>query len=450
MMIFIGIILITIFGYLLTLLLSERMHILERIGLSYLLGLGIFTFIVFCYSITGIKITFLSVNIFLIGLIFVELFLTKLFHRKLSLKLISHINNLKRLTTLEKILILLITIFIVTSFALTFYYPVNVWDALALYDFRAKIIAKEGYFLQIASNFSYFSQYPLFTSLSHTLVYVWGGNNPQFIYSLIYVSFLMCFYGSLREFSNRKIALVCTLLMASVPVFFEHSTFSYTNLPYSIYIFLGTVYLFRWIVEDKNIGYVILSGLLTGLSTWSRSTEPFWAVNILIILFYSFYKRKKFLFSWIWYFLPFFTIKEIWSRIYHLLERGIKSNSSFVAAEVGSWKDSIFNTVLDGKQILNVLFFIYQKIILTWFPVLIVFLFTVLLNLIKIRKRISSLFLVFILLYLGFLVYGTYVYSLSVPYWLTIPDSARRMAMFFIPLIIFYIGLSIDEFTGNI
>ena len=44
------------------------------------------------------------------------------------------------------------------------------------------------------------------------------------------------------------------------------------------------------------------------------------------------------------------------------------------------------------------------------------------------------------------LIVGTYLFSLNYPGWDHIPDSARRMAMFFSPLFIFYIG-STDIFA---
>ena len=56
-MIFLGIILTVILGFLVTALISQKMHVVERIGASYMLGLGFLTLGMFIYSALGIKIT---------------------------------------------------------------------------------------------------------------------------------------------------------------------------------------------------------------------------------------------------------------------------------------------------------------------------------------------------------------------------------------------------------
>ena len=57
-MIFIsGLLSVFIFGFLLSVIIIPKMHILERLGTSFLLGFGVFTLLMFCYSTLGIRIT---------------------------------------------------------------------------------------------------------------------------------------------------------------------------------------------------------------------------------------------------------------------------------------------------------------------------------------------------------------------------------------------------------
>jgi len=449
MFVIIPFILIFVFGYLLTLILINEFSFIGRIGLSYLLGLGLFTFIVFCYSSVGIKITIVSI---IWSLTILNILLCLLL-KKLKIKPNIHFMDIfkisKNVSIIELFIAGLILFIGFVSLIQTLYYPVTVWDALALYDFRAKIITEFGYFTQIANNYSYFSQYPLLISLAHTIVYLYGGKYPQFVYSLMYISFLFVFCGSLREFSSRKISLLSTLIIASVPIFFEHSTFAYTNLPYAVYISLGTIYIFMWIVKKKTISYLIVAGLLTALSTWSRSSEPFWVVNFLVVFAYSLITYKDFIINLLCYSLSFFPIKWSWAKVYNNIVGRNISNISLITSEVTNISNMLFRYQFDKFKLFEVFMFIYNNVIKTWYPILAVFIFFLLINLFKLFKNKISVFLIFILLYFCLLIYGTYIYSFGISYWDKIPGSARRMAMFFFPLFVFYIALSVSELAKD-
>ena len=179
MLLLLGFTLIFIFGYFLSIVLVERMHLLERLGISYLLGLGIMTLLMFCYSTLGIKITLNSTLIALVILVLVVFLLSKIFKREISLDLSKLLTPIIEASTFEKVMVVIIAGLGIASLVITTYFPVYIWDALAIYDFRGKIIAHEGFYTQIASNYFWFKGYPLFTSLSHTLVYLFGGINPK-------------------------------------------------------------------------------------------------------------------------------------------------------------------------------------------------------------------------------------------------------------------------------
>ena len=422
------------------------MYLLERLGVSFLLGFGIFTLLMFCYSSFGIKITTESTLIILmacVGLLFIIL---KLLKRKIFVNPLILIKIFSGLTFVEKLIVYAILALVMGSLVLSIYFPVYIWDALALYDFRAKIITQFGFYTQIANNFSYFTGYPLFTSLSHTLVYLFKGNNPQFLYSFMYISLIFVFYNTLRRFTDRKKTLILTLLLASTQVIFNHSTFAYTNLPYTIFLTTGTIYLFLWFVKKKPIGYLILAGILTGLSTWSRAAEPFWTINMLVLGVLVLYKFKKYLFPTLVYIISFMFVKGPWSLI-------INNNSSAsdivmssaITSDVNSYIAKLSETTFDLNRVGDILAFIYSNVIVLWFPLFFLFLFCIFVNFKNFFNKTSTLFLTVFLLYFALLLCGSYVFSYNFAEWINIPDSAGRMAMFFIPLMIFYIGLSFGE-----
>lgn len=450
MLLFFGILLVIFFGYLLCIVFVKEMRLLERLGLSFLLGFGVFTLLMFCYSTLGLRITTPSTLLVLaICIIFLFVFL-KLSKRRVSLNPVGLIKSFLSFSKLEKIIVLVFAALGAGSLIISTYFPVYIWDALALYDFRAKIIAEQGFYTQIVKNFWYFDGYPLFTSLSHTLVYIFKGSNPQFLYSLMYLSFIFIFYSNLREFADRKISLMATLILATTPTIFDHSTFAYTNLPYTIFLSTGSIYLFTWLVKKKPIGYLILAAVLTGLSTWTRNPEPFWMVNIFILVFLSMYKFKKYFTPTLIYIICFLTIRGPWKLVnfYQLIDSGAAKTSP-VISEVGAYATTLFETTFNQARISEVAIFIYKNVIVSWFPILFLFLFCIFINFKDFFKKANTLFLAIIILYFVLLLYGTYIFSFNNSSWSAIPDSARRMAMFFIPLMIFYTGLSLGETKTN-
>jgi hypothetical protein len=450
MLLIIGFSLVIIFGYLLSILFVERMCLFERMGLSFLLGFGVFTLFMFCYSTFGVKITLQSTLLALTFCILIAILIAKALKRKIlaDFNLSRPLKAIFNLSHLETILALLIGSLGFGSLLLTTYFPVYIWDALALYDFRGKIIAQVGYYTQIANNYFWFGGYPLFTSLSHTLIYIFGGSNPQFLYTFMYISFILIFYSALHEFVSRKITLIMSLILAATPVIFDHSTFAYTNLPYAIFLALGSIYLFVWFFKKKPVGYIILSAVLTGLSTWDRSAEPFWAINIIILGALLIFRFKKYLLPAIIYIISFLPIREPWNLInYYFLTDSTAAKPPLVLAEGGSYVTTLLSTRLEPDRIKEIGIFIYQNVIISWFPLFFLFLFCVLINFRGILRKTSTSFLVVISLYFILLLYATYMYSFGIAYWNTIPDSARRMAMFFMPLMIFYIGLSFGDLS---
>ena len=450
MLLFFGILLVIFFGYLLCMVLVKEMHLLERLGLSFLLGFGVFTLLMFCYSTLGLRITTQSTLLVLAICIFYLFVFLKLFKRRVSLNPVGFIKSFLSFSKLEKIIVLVLAALGTGSLIISTYFPVHVWDALALYDFRAKIIAEQGFYTQIVKNFWYFDGYPLYTSLSHTLVYIFRGTNPQFLYSLMYISFIFIFYSNLREFVDRKISLIISLLLATTPTIFDHSTFAYTNLPYTIFLATGSIYLFIWFTKKKPIGYLILAAVLTGLSTWTRNPEPFWILNIFILVFLSIYKFKKYFSPTLIYVICFLSIRGPWKLVnfYQLIDSGAVKTSP-VTSEVGAYATTLLETTFNQVRISEVAVFIYQNVIVSWFPVFFLFLFCIFINFKGFIKKANTLFLATIILYFVLLLYGTYIFSFNNSTWSAIPDSARRMAMFFIPLMIFYIGLSLGGLGKN-
>lgn len=432
MLVFLGILLTVLFGLLVSLVISVKIHPLERLGLSYVLGLGLLTFLMFLGYVVGLKFTLTNTTVILLVSIIFLLILTrnsiKSFFRELKA-----LKKFPSFSLSEKLIIFVLVGLFIYSFVLSLYWPVADWDALALYDFRAKIFVDTGAMVEGIRR-GYFFGYPLLSSLADAWIYFLGGNNPKFIYSLFFFTFILMFYGATRRIGARRTALLSTLLLATTSSIFSHSTMVYTNLPYTVYLVMGTVYLYFWLIK-KETGYLFLSALMIGLSTWTRSTEPFWLTTLVIVVLYSLVRKKPT--QLLLYLLIFFSIQQPW-KIYESQMAG-KAFSTTSQISVGL---STVLTGIDFDRIRQVLEYIYQNVISFWYPILLLFLAVIFLQIKNFFRQQNLIFLIMIIINFLFLLVGTYIFSFSPFQWKEIPGSAARMSMFFIPLFIFYVASS--------
>ena len=422
-------------GLPLSLLIAPKGNLLGRFGLSFLLGIGLFTLAMYASSLLGIKFTLLN-NLFLLILLFVPLFL---FEKKRIKKYFTEFSRSAKnmdLTLEEKVILGVLGFFVLSSFINTFYWPVYSWDALVLYDFRGMVFAQTG-FMKDAFITGYYLGYPLLTSLAHATVYLLGGRNPQFIYSLFYLSLGLGFYGLLREIISRRLSLLFTLALIVVPLVFEHSLISYTNLPYTSFLSLGAIYFYLW---DKNreSGYLILSAILVGLSTWTRGVEPYWLAIFLVVVIVSFFRRK--LFDIVIYSLFFFPIQQAWK----IFQSNLLSLQQSTVGEVTNYAKDLLN-VLDLNRWTLVIRYLYQYIISPWGAVFSAFILAFIYSFIVKKQKESLLIFLITFVFLSFLLMGTFIYSYTASNWMEIHDAANRMSMIFYPLLLYCIGIVIGK-----
>lgn len=425
-------------GLPLTLWIAPKYNLSGRFGLSYILGIGLFTLLMYGANFVNIKLTFVS-NVIL----FLLFSLPLIYFQKPNLKIFwTEIKQARKNfhpSLIEKINLSAIGFFVVSSFVNTFYWPVYIWDALTLYDFRARIFAQIGFIagaLKELGGGGYYFGYPLLTSLSHTIVYLSGGNNPQFLYSMFYLSLGLVFYGLLREFISRNLSLFFTFMLITIPMIFNQSVISYTNLPYMVYFSLGTICFYIW-DKKRTAGYLIISAILVGLSTWARSVEPFWLVIFVTVILVSIYRKK--IFDIIIFSLLFFPIQQVWQNF----QNSAGSGGSTIGEVTSS--ASLLVNVFNFQRWGIVLNFLYKSVVISWGPAFILFIAAFIYSLIK--KEIKKSFLIYFLTIslLAMLALGTFIFSFTFSTWSQIPDSAARVAMFFYPLFIYCTAIAFAE-----
>jgi hypothetical protein len=311
---------------------------------------------------------------------------------------------------------------------------------LALYDFRGKIFAQTGY-MQAAISSGYFWGYPLMTSLAHSIIYLFGGKNPNFLYTLFYLSLIIIFYSLLRLRVSRKAGLFYTLLLAIAPEVFDHSLFSYTNLPYTTYLGLGLIMLINWMVKKGRVGQFVIAALLIALSTWVRSKETFWIIPLLLTFIYCF-SRKRYLYILI-YSAIFFPIQQTW-KIFQSWGVGSRYETlKEITNYLGLLKQ--FNV----SRWIEILKYVYANVIVFLGPVFALFIFAFILSVVTKKFKRDYLYFSTTFLILAFIFVGTYILSYTYTGWEQIGRSASRVSMVLFPLLIYSAGITLVESNGN-
>ncbi len=355
--------------------------------------------------------------------------------------------QLRSWSTLEKAVLIIITALILGTVAQNLFWPVTDWDALALYDFRAKVVAETGSFAK-GIELGYFFQYPPFTSLLHTVLYLAGVSYAKVWYSLIYTALITGVYSLLKKRTTRIIALSGALLIAINPLLFEHATMAYTNLGYTLFLALGTLYGFEWYRSHKSYAGV-LAGIFIAGSTWVRSTEPFWVVGLLLICVVGIIltvqqKHWRSLAVAAFAVVVVFVLKQLWSTFTAslflidtqtattLLSSSIKNTSSqshYFEVFTSQSHDALaerFGIVFDYLRA-----YVFSIFLIYAMPLLILCTLSF--------KHLKKYWLEWgaVLAYITIIFLGTFLFSFSDSSWDQIGGSAQRMSMFLIPLCIF-------------
>ncbi len=496
-MFMVGLILPVLFGLAISLLISPEMRATERFALSYGLGFGLLTLVMFLLNLLGIKFSLVNTSICLSGIIVGSMLYWK--RKKGSYHPLAEVSRFLRgigktfasLSIFERIVLGLLIFFGVSNLIIAVYWPVYWWDALAVYGLRAKVLAETQSFPEAALKVmqpDYLFYYPPMTSLVQAWLYLWGWTNPKVFYSLLFISLAIIFYHSLRDHCPGYHCLLFTLILVSTPSLYSHATSAYTNFPFAFYFSVGTLYLYRWMMTSKK-GFLTLAGLFLGLSSWVRQESIIFFLGYCVVLLYFSISRRRFLAPF-WFAFLYFSIQPLWEIYYPqvshpqsstalLASLSIISGSSGILESSGtlslsSGLGSFFGGILpnlskiislyiraivsplrDGSGLLGQLFdFVRWKEVLQYLQEnvlipyrVIAYLFVGTIGLYANRIGKYRFLLLLILSSIILFVVGAYVFSLRTSYWKTIGGSAERLFMMFVPIVWYFIALMTAEST---
>lgn len=274
---YIGIILAFVLGYSLLCLVIGRFSFLETIGLSFPIGMGGVTLIMFTLIVLGINLSNRS-------LILTEILFIVTFNYRNILKpkqIIERIRDTSykeffRLGDFNFIwLILFLSIaallFFVTKKSL--YVPTFSTDSVSSFDLYAKAIAHEGKLINSLiydKSVGYGAAYPPLTSLSLAYSYIFGFESSKIIPALFFISFIISFYGFSLRNNNSLAAVFATLGTVAAPELLAQSALNTTSVPQAMYASLGIISIILW-NNTKETKYYYLAIVLLALNGWIRS-----------------------------------------------------------------------------------------------------------------------------------------------------------------------------------
>ncbi|KKR34288.1 MAG: hypothetical protein UT63_C0003G0004 [Candidatus Gottesmanbacteria bacterium GW2011_GWC2_39_8] len=417
-------------------LLRIKSSILVIFSLSYLLGSGLITLYMFFLSLFGF-LTKPFVYSFS-GLILISVFVkTKKNIYKRSFPKLNF-------SFPEIILLVLLSFTLIFIFINNTYWPPTTWDALTLYDFRAKVLTQTGnlYSLIDAGQtpffISYYTSSPYLTSLLHSFYYFFGSTNPQIIYFLYTLFFIILFIHGLNKFTIRANALLLGILVLTLPFIFSQTLVSYTNLPYTVYLDLAFIYLLLYLKKGGRENFLI-SLILIFFSVWTRNREPFWVIYPVIIFFFS--KRRRILLT-VLSFVSIYFVSSFWQLpLNHLIQASVSSDKVF------SGQPTIIDLIrfISISRLSEISYFLWISVFAEWKILLIIFSTVILFARLKLKEIFSDPLLWVIIFSVLLLFAGTYYLSLLRPFWKDIAGSAGRMMIFLPPLILFWIGTKLDK-----
>ena len=308
------------------------------------------------------------------------------------------------------------------------------WDAVALYDARAK-------FIQAGLNFSdmqrfseyddknkyYYSLYPPYTSVLH---YYWHKFFDTFPVSFLYAIFFLIFTAGILSFGIDYVGFVGAVVFVSLVVsnknVFSISLLEYTNLPFVVFVTFGSLALFKFI-KEKNDYLLFLGFMLIGGSVWIRFLEPVWFFVLMSFSISIFsdkrYRLRRFVFLFIiglfYVLIQYFS----WSFFQKFVARSASifelSVLHVLDSFIGFFTGSLFNIFLFFAKSMGVSFFIFTLVLIGFGR----------------RESREYLFLRLTIL-LSLLMYFVGMYSMSFifDWWREMAGSLIRSSAYLVPL----------------
>ena len=364
---------------------------------------------------------------------------------------VSTLFTKKNLPTLS--ILLLVCVAIGFSFFLNLNKVTLHWDAVAIYDARAKFLEGGIRFSQMPSlsiydnlNKYYYLLYPPYTSIAH---YFWYKLLPGAPVS-VYYSILLVLLGSVVFFFSRselgsKMAALLTLLTVSNINIFNISIKEYSNLPYTLYLVAGIFLLFAYL-KNEGMWRLLFGALLIAGSQWIRFLEPVWLGIFMAFALSLFTKRglaKSTAISF-----AIFILGSVQYLSWRYFTQEVARNPEII--NLGA--KNIFEPVVG--MFTGAFFIVVFRILTSWGLPLLIPLTALCSSIFRGRdllKRPQLLFLSLIIVFcLGIYFLPLYFVSFQSDWWQAVAKSLERSSTFLVPVSGYLILRTVKEYAEKL
>jgi hypothetical protein len=302
-MIVFGLIITVLAGAGLALCISQRLKLVELLGLAFPLGMGVQTFLMVSLDWAGVKLTAWTViacTLAVIAAAGVWLFL-----RRDGLKAwLAYVTafTYPKISWAWLLCIAAIAVVAVMNLTKTLYFPTFDTDSVRGYDLIGMAVGREGTIRQLSifndpnyamrSAASYIT-YPPYSQLAYAYVYMLGAVMSKIVNAMIFISFILLFYGALSRFATHFLTAAATLLAVVTPEMIGFSSMSGINFTHAMFASLGVIYFITWYYR-KIPSFLWLSAAMIMLNIWTRSEGPVFAAATCLVLLPVALRRRQY------------------------------------------------------------------------------------------------------------------------------------------------------------
>ena len=412
-----------------------KLHLLEKMCLSYGLGLGVLSVEMFLFFFFNIKYGLKEILLPWVPIV--------IFNLVAGLKRTEPDNTYKdKISLLGIFLTAGITLEVLYAFFRALVRPLESYDSVATYAIKSKIFylagaIPQGYFNGLGLLFPHVD-YPLNIPLSQTLMYIFMCSlNDQLvkaIFPLYFVAILGILYYGIRRFAGRTYALVFIFILASIPQFNNFATNAYIDVPLSYYYLTATLFLFYWFKEPDTIGFLYVSAIMTALAGWTKNEGlVYCAINVIVLAIYLFSSRKglekKYLLRGIQYIVLVAVILLPWLII--------RKSAAVMNSDFGTLDAGRFDIVAQLRKVIP-MFYEFQRQIFgpkKWNIFWIVFIIA----LVVYRKKLFTKYSRYITIPLVLVICGYIAAYLLTQ--ITMPSLWSRLMLHFLPIAVYLLAL---------
>ncbi|MGB9609200.1 MAG: hypothetical protein ACPL3E_02375 [Minisyncoccia bacterium] len=276
-----------------------KFFFLEKLALGFGLGTLVITFIIFILSFFGFRFSQSNILILSAGLLIVSLVISYFFQpfrislqiRNLPIRIFQ--NKSKIISHIFLLILILIIIFkIGYVFAEAYLRPIIQFDAVANWSLRARVFffqeripihPQEPYWLGAGGHENYPLHLPLLELWASKILGQWHEPTLEMISPFYYLSLLIIFYFTLSHLIGKKLAIIFTFFLATLPFLNYHAFAAYADLPLSFYLTAAVILCFLGL-KKNNGAYFSLAILFCFGAAWIKNEGLFLSLIILFCL----------------------------------------------------------------------------------------------------------------------------------------------------------------------